>query len=53
MKRHLDGRTVYQYWSQFFARLDEIWQENQANEAELDISEFTPNYAWRRFCADC
>ena len=24
-----------------FARLDEIWQENQANEAELDISEFT------------
>ena len=24
-----------------FARLEEIWQENQANEAELDISEFT------------
>ena len=24
-----------------FTRLDEIWQENQANEAELDISEFT------------
>ncbi len=24
-----------------FARLAEIWQENQANEAELDISEFT------------
>ena len=24
-----------------FTRLDEIWQENQANEAKLDISEFT------------
>ena len=24
-----------------FDRLDQIWQENQANEAELDISEFT------------
>lgn len=24
-----------------FTRLDEIWKENQANEAELDISEFT------------
>ena len=24
-----------------FTRLDEIWRENQANEAELDISEFT------------
>ncbi len=24
-----------------FDRLDKIWQENQANEAELDISEFT------------
>jgi hypothetical protein len=24
-----------------FTRLDDIWKENQANEAELDISEFT------------
>ena len=24
-----------------FGRLDDIWKENQANEAELDISEFT------------
>ena len=40
-KKRRGGRIPYPSWRDIFTRIDDIWEENQANEASLDISEFS------------